>query len=59
MSDYQFIRQFTEINIKNICSDLHLEKSYYNIMNGTASKKKLNKVRQEIERRLKIMYENN
>lgn len=52
MSDFEFIRKFTDISIRNICSDLHLEKSYYNIMNGTASKKKMEKVRKEIERRL-------
>lgn len=52
MSDFEFIRKFTDISIRNICGDLHLEKSYYNIMNGTASKKKMEKVRKEIERRL-------
>ena len=58
MSDYEFIKQFTDISIRNICSDLHLLKDYRNIMNGTASKKKIAKVRKETERRLKVMYEN-
>ena len=55
MSDYEFIRKFTDINISNICSDLHLKKDYRNIMNGTASKSKITKVRKEIERRLKML----
>ena len=36
MSDYEFIRQFTDISIKNICCDLHLEKDYKNILTGKA-----------------------
>ena len=43
----------------NVCVDLHLQKDYGNIINGTASEKKIKKVRKEIERRLAIINENN
>lgn len=57
--DYAFIKQFKAISIMNVCTDLHLQKDYGNIINGTASVKKINKVRKEIERRLAIINENN
>lgn len=57
--DYVFIKQFKAISIMNVCVDLHLQKDYGNIINGTASEKKINKVRKEIERRLAILNENN
>ena len=53
-----FIKQFNSISIKNICCDLGIEKDYGNIINGTASKSKIQKVRNEIEKRLKILNEN-
>ena len=57
--DYTFIKQFKAISIMNVCTDLHLQKDYGNIINGTASKGKIKKVRKEIERRLAIINENN
>jgi spore cortex formation protein SpoVR/YcgB (stage V sporulation) len=57
--DYAFIKQFKTISIMNVCTDLHLQKDYGNIINGTASEKKIKKVRKEIERRLAIINENN
>ena len=57
--DYTFIKQFKAISIMNVCVDLNLQKDYGNIINGTASVKKINKVRKEIERRLAIINENN
>ena len=57
--DYAFIKQFKAISIMNVCADLHLQKDYRNIINGTASVKKINKVKKEIERRLAIINENN
>ena len=57
--DYAFIKQFKAISIMNVCVDLHLQNDYGNIINGTASVKKINKVRKEIERRLAILNENN
>lgn len=56
--DRKYIRQFAKISVKNVCSDLNLEKDYINIFNGTASKKKIHKVRKEIERRLEVLKEN-
>ena len=53
--DYAFIKQFKAICIMNVCTDLHLQKDYGNIINGTASEKKIKKVRKEIERRLAIL----
>ncbi len=55
--DRKYIRQFTKISIRNICSDLNLDKDYINIFNGTASKRKIHKVRKELERRLNILKE--
>ena len=53
----KFIRQFSSISVRNICSDLGFEKSYQNIMNGTTSLKKIKKVKEEIERRLAMLDE--
>lgn len=59
MSDYEFIRQFKAVSIKNICCDLGIEKDYPNILKGTAKKSKLAKVRKEIEKRLNRINANN
>jgi hypothetical protein len=53
MTDYEYIKQFKAISIKNICIDLGLEKDYRNILNGVARKSKIAKVRKEIEKRIK------
>ena len=53
----KYIRQFSSISVRNICSDLGFEKDYQNIMNGTTSLKKIKKVREEIERRLALLNE--
>lgn len=53
--DYNFIKQFKAISIMNVCADLRLQKDYGNIINGTASKGKIKKVRKEIEKRLAIL----
>ena len=57
--NHNFIRQFGKINVWNICLDLNLYTDYANIMRGTASASKIKKVKKEIERRLKAIYENN
>ena len=57
--NHNFIRQFGKINVWNICLDLNLYTDYANIMRGTASASKIKKVKKEIERRLKVIYENN
>ena len=51
--DLEFIKQFREISIKNVCSDLHID--YSNIMNGNASCKKIRRVRKEMEYRLNAL----
>lgn len=56
--DFEFIRQFSSVSVKNICSDLGILKDYPNIMRGSSSPAKMQKVRQEIERRLKVLREN-
>lgn len=56
--DYAFIKQFKAISIMNVCVDLHLQKDYGNIINGTASTKKINKVKKEIEKRLAMLNGN-
>lgn len=57
--DFEFIKQFKAISIMNICIDLNLQKDYRNIINGTASKHKISKVKKEIERRLDVLNEIN
>lgn len=57
--NHNFIRHFSKINIWNVCLDLGLYTDYANIMRGTASASKIKKVKKEIERRLKVIYENN
>ena len=54
--DLRYIKQFTSISVKNICSDLKI--NYSNVMNGIASEKNVHKVRKEIERRLEMLKEN-
>lgn len=54
--DLRYIKQFTSISVKNICSDLKI--NYSNVMNGIASEKNVHKVRKEIERRLEVLKEN-
>ena len=50
--DWQYIREFSKISIRNICIDLGLEKDYENIIGCKASEKKIHVVRVEIEKRL-------
>lgn len=54
--DLKYIKQFTSISVKNVCSDLKI--NYSNVMNGIASEKNVHKVRKEIERRLEMLKEN-
>lgn len=52
----KYIKQFTGISIKNICSDLKVD--YSNVISGRASERVLKKVKKEIERRLELLKEN-
>ena len=51
--DLEYIKQFREISIKNVCSDLGI--NYSNVMNENASCKKIRRVRKELEYRLDIL----
>lgn len=50
--DIKFLKQFREISIKNVCSDLKVE--YINVMTGKASCRNIRRVRKEIEKRINI-----
>ena len=56
----KYIKQFTSISIKNICTDLKVD--YTNDRSSRASKRVLKKKKKEIEKRIKVLegkYENN
>ena len=48
--DLQFIKDFSKINVSQICRDLKVDRG--NVLNGKASAETTNKVRKEIEKRL-------
>lgn len=50
--DLEYIKQFREVSIKNVCSDLKIE--YVNVMTGKASCKNIRRVKKEIERRIEL-----
>ena len=50
--DLNYIKQFREISIMNVCEDLGI--NYYNVVRGDASCKKIRRVRKEIERRIEL-----
>lgn len=52
-ADLLFFKQFREISIKNVCTDLKI--TYENVISGKASSKTIHKVRIEIDRRLEIL----
>lgn len=49
-NDLKFIKDFSKINISQICKDLNVDRS--NVLCGRASKETTSKVRKEIEKRL-------
>ena len=53
--DLQFIKDFSSINISQICKDLKVDRS--NVLRGRASEETTNKVRKEIENRLATLME--
>lgn len=52
LEDLEYIKQFREVSIKNVCSDLKIE--YVNVMTGKASCKNIRRVKKEIERRIEL-----
>ena len=59
MTDKEFIRAFLDIKITRICKELHLESDIKNIYNLTASDEKLKEVRNNLENKIKVLYEEN
>lgn len=57
MTDKEFIRAFLDIKITRICKELHLESDIKNIYNLTASDEKLKEVRNNLENKIKVLYE--
>lgn len=57
MTDKEFIRAFLDIKITRICKELHLESDIKNIYNLTASDEKLKEVRNNLEKKIKVLYE--
>ena len=53
--DLDYIKQFRAISVSNVCKDLKLD--YSNVIKGTTSIKTISKVRNELERRIKILNE--
>ena len=51
--DLEYIKQFREISIRNVCSDLKV--NYFNVMNGNASCRNIRRVRKEIEKQVEIL----
>lgn len=48
--DLKYIKEFSKINITEICKDLKVEKT--NIYRGIASAKKIRKVKEELKKRI-------
>jgi len=51
--DINYIKSFSNISVKNVCEDLKI--AYPNVMAGTTSYDNIHKVKNEIERRIKII----
>lgn len=55
--DLDYIKKFSKITITSICKDLYIDKP--SIYRGTASAENIKKVREEIEKRIDELYEQN
>lgn len=56
MNDYEFIRKFTSLTLKDICKDLRVDVP--NLLNKRCSKEKYKLVRKEIESRMEKLLNN-
>ena len=54
MDDLEYIKKFSKITIKDVCNKSKANRS--NILRGTASKKKINKVKRQIESDIASLY---
>ena len=52
--NHQFIRNFSKITISGICKKLNVERQ--NIILGTASEEKIEKVKEEIKKEIAKLY---
>lgn len=52
--NHQFIRNFSKITITGICKKLNFERQ--NIIVGTASEEKIEKVKEEIQKEIAKLY---
>lgn len=54
MEDLDYIKKFSKITMKSVCEKAKVDKS--NVFNGKASKKKINKVKRQIESDIARLY---
>ena len=54
MEDLDYIKKFSKITLKNVCKKTKVDTS--NLFKGKASKKKINKVRRQIESDIARLY---
>lgn len=54
MSDYEYIRKFAKITIKDACAKNKV--NVYNLFNNRVSKEKVKKVRKQLENDIAMLY---
>ena len=54
MDDLDYIKKFSKINISSICRKTKINRS--DVLNGRASKKKINRVKKQIESDVAKLY---
>lgn len=54
MEDLEFIKKFTKITIKNVCSKVKVDR--YNLVKNKTTKKNIKLVREEIENQIARLY---
>lgn len=54
MEDLDYIKKFSKITMKSVCEKTKVDKA--NLFNGKASKKKINKVKRQIESDIARLY---
>lgn len=54
--DLEYIKNFSKINIRDICKELNIDKS--NVYRGIASAEKIRQVKEELQKRINELEEN-
>lgn len=54
MEDLEYIKKFSKITMKSVCEKANVDKA--NVFSGKASKKKINKVKRQIESEVAKLY---